>query len=179
MAYDKWVKELKAKNPWQSGPTEGESFDDYSTSLSKLITSNFTYLGRADEVSSSSSFNKFPSSNEISNSPHISSGSPLLAIRPIASDPIPKEADLKVLHITGKQIQPALPLQKFSGYREVEDFLPQIQKAPQNIPGEFITFKYQIPNVKLQISKNLPKFQIYLPKISNTGLVYSDDPPNH
>jgi hypothetical protein len=35
----------------------------------------------------------------------------------------------------------------------VEDFLPQIQKAPQNIPGEFITFKYQIPNVKLQISK--------------------------
>jgi hypothetical protein len=44
----------------------------------------------------------------------------------------------------------------------VEDFLPQIQKAPQNIPGEFITFKYQIPNVKLQISKKKK-----LTKVSN------------
>jgi hypothetical protein len=75
--------------------------------------------------------------------------------RPIASAPVPKEIDFKILQIKGKK-NPAFvssldDTQKF----DMENILPEIQKAPRNISGE-----YQISNIKRTITNIIQSHQV-------------------
>jgi hypothetical protein len=144
MAYDHWVKDLKAKNPWQLGPTEGESFADDSFSLTKLNDTNFTYLGHANPISC-------PSYTKPSSVDHCIPHSFSIVSHPIVGL---QEASLYLhvsSHNTGKP-------QNFSSSSfdpptniDLEFMLPPTQKAPRYISGEFqiSNAKYQTSNIKL------------------------------
>lgn len=56
-AYDEWLKDLKAKHPWQSGPTEvTDKTNNFSPT--KINESSYTYLGCTDSDTITSKFDR-------------------------------------------------------------------------------------------------------------------------
>ncbi len=121
----------------------------HSPSFSKLNTSNFTYLGRADSVSLSSSC-KY-SSVFCSSPVHFSQ-----VVKPIACAPAPKKIDLKALQLPGKQkLSAPLLSEPYQGFN-LGAILPEIQRAPVNNSGE-----YKPSNIKYQNFNKQTEFKTH------------------
>jgi hypothetical protein len=124
-----------------------------SSSISKLNSTSYTYLGHVDFVHSAS--------GSTLSSVVQSMASPIQKIsRPIAGE-LPQD-DHRPLNIIGKSFSPTSGNHPTMLHITLEDLLPPVQQAPKNSSGEFdsttqisiiqitnpnVKFKYQIQTV--------------------------------
>ncbi len=126
-----------------------------SSSISKLNSTSYTYLGRADLITSTSGL--APSSIDLSRAPTVQKIS-----RPIAGE-LPQD-DKKLSNIIGKNFSNTN--HPTTLHITLEDLLPPVQQAPKNSSGEFIV-KLQMSNIQISNSNIIFKHQIQI-QISNS-----------